>query len=100
MAAMGLAVALWKGAREHGTLHKDCPGKAHPHFGVIRRIEEHGVTKETHRNQLGSRPPAFRLANPRSALTRRTAEQAVSMFLEGAATGKSKRAGPGSIVPA
>ncbi len=99
---MSLAVDLLLQAREQGPPHKHCFGKAQKRFAVIQEIMEQGKTEGTLRNQFDSRQLAvsflgvlhfhilFHLANPRSPLTRRTAEEAVCLFLAGAATEKSK----------
>jgi AcrR family transcriptional regulator len=100
---MGLAVDLLLEAREQGPSREHCLGKAHHRLAVIRQIMERGIIEGTLRNQFDGQQLAvgflsmlhvhilFRLANPRHPLTRRTAEQAVSLFLEGAATGKPRQ---------
>lgn len=105
-AAMGLAADLWSEAREHGPSRRHCLGTTHHRLAVIQKVMEQGVIERTIRDQFGSQHLAvsflgvlhshilFRLANPRNALTRHTAEQAVSLFLEGAANGKSGISAP------
>jgi hypothetical protein len=97
---MSLAVDLLLQAKEQGPPHKHCFGKAQKRLAVIQDVMEQGKIENALRNQFDSRLLAvgflgmihlnilFRLANPRHPLTRHTAEQAVSLFLEGAATGK------------
>jgi AcrR family transcriptional regulator len=99
---MGLALELLLEAMERGPSCKHCLGKMHQRLAVIRKIMEQGVKERTLCNQFGSQQLAvsflgllhfhilFHLANPRSPLTRRTAEEAVCLFLAGAATEKSK----------
>ena len=97
---MSLAVDLLLQAKEQGPPHKHCFGKAQKRLAVIQDVMEQGKIGGALRNQFDSRLLAvgflgmihlhilFRLANTRSPLTRRTAEKAVSLFLEGAANGK------------
>ena len=99
---MSLAVDLLLQAREQGPPHKHCFGKAQKRLAVIQEVMEQGKNEGTLRNQFDRRHLAvgflgmihfhilFRLANPRSPLTRSTAEEAVCLFLAGAATGKAK----------
>ena|SRR5208282_764611 len=99
---MSLAVDLLLQAKEQGPPHRYCFGKAQKRLAVIQEVMEQGKIDGTLRDQFGSRQLAvgflgmihyhvlFHLANPRSPLTRRTAKEAVSLFLAGAATGKSK----------
>jgi AcrR family transcriptional regulator len=97
---MSLAVDLLLQAKEQGPPHKHCFGKAQKRIAVIQDVMEQGKAERTLRNQFDSRQLAvgflgmiylhilFRLADPRRLLTRSTAEQAVSLFLRGAATAK------------
>jgi AcrR family transcriptional regulator len=97
---MSLAVDLLLQAKEQGPPHNHCFGKAQKRLAVIQDVMEQGQIENALRNRFNSRLLAvgflgmihlhilFRLADPRSLLTRSTAKQAVSLFLEGAATGK------------
>lgn len=82
---MSLAVDLLLQAREQGPPHKHCFGKAQKRLAVIQEVMEQGKNEGTLRNQFDRRHLAvgflgmihfhilFRLANPRSPLTRSTA---------------------------
>jgi len=97
---MSLAVDLLLQAKEQGPPHKHCFGKAQKRIAVIQDVMKQGQIENALRNQFDSRLLAvsflgmihlhifFRLADPRRLLTRSTAEQAVSLFLGGAANGK------------
>ena len=97
---MSLAVDLLLQAKEQGPPHKHCFGKAQKRLALIQDVMEQGKIGRALRNQFDSRLFAvgflgmihlhilLRLADARRLLTRSTAEQAVSLFLKGAATGK------------
>jgi len=103
---MELVVDLLLEARRQELPGKHSLGKAHQRLAVIRKIMGQGMREGTLRDQFNSRLLAvgflgmihfhvlFRLANPRYPLTRRTSEHAVTLFLAGAATGKSKNPCP------
>ena len=99
---MSLAVDLLLQGRKLRPPHKRCFGKAQKRLAVIQEVMEQGKIDGLLSKQIDSRQLAvgflgmihlhilFHLANPRSPLTRRTAENAVGLFLQGAASAKPK----------
>lgn len=73
-----------------------CPKKARRRLGVIRKLMDQGLADGTFRRELDAQQLTLgfvgmlqshimvRLVNPRYPLTRRTAEEVVSLFLHGA----------------
>jgi AcrR family transcriptional regulator len=108
---MAVATDLWAAAREPGPSGKHCLGKARHFLGLIQAVMERGVAEGTLHNQFSSQQLAagflgvlhfhvlFHLANPRHRLTRPMAEQAVTLFWEGAGIGSARHSLPGSPKP-